>query len=254
MLFSMNSLFNKRRFYTREIHILRVDLHHFTLIELLIVIVIIAILAGMLLPALNQAREKGRGIKCTGNLKQVLLEFQMYANDNRNMWPVKGDSSISWSQLLYGEDELKKNGWKAKPYTYCPSNIRPADANHYNTYGVKSWTWSTPYEQKFAQVTSPYDNTSTGCYVLRSNMIKMPSKYFFMADGNRSDAGKKGLNFYRIDHMSPQFGLALMHSTRANLGFVDGHAGSEGFAELKLWVSLGTSQTGLLHDAHGNPL
>ncbi|WP_302454908.1 prepilin-type N-terminal cleavage/methylation domain-containing protein, partial [Victivallis vadensis] len=53
----------------------------FTLIELLIVIAIIAILAAMLLPALNQAREKGKSIKCIGNLKQTGMVMDMYSND-----------------------------------------------------------------------------------------------------------------------------------------------------------------------------
>jgi len=69
----------------------------FTLIELLVVIAIIAILAALLLPALRAAKEKGQGIACLNNHRQLAMAWRMYADDNREVLVYASTSGMgSW--------------------------------------------------------------------------------------------------------------------------------------------------------------
>ena len=116
----------------------RKKLKSFTLIELLVVIAIIAILAGMLLPALNRARETANGSNCTSQLKQLALSFSMYIQDSDDNFPGHGEPR--WGALLHQGKYL--NPGKDGKLVRCQSILtKYGDIYKKNDFDDQNFSW-----------------------------------------------------------------------------------------------------------------
>ena len=206
----------------------------FTLIELLVVVAIIAILAGLLLPALNNARARGRAILCVSNSKQVSLHLKAYTNDY-NEWlvpytfqPMYNNGSSFPTGLTTGQYYLMLNYLK---YINYPQSVLQASysyATEFKCKDDKRRTGQGGVSYVMNAMICQYGGASS--YILaKLTQIKHPTKTLHFAEGQYALTNSNELqqvNPYLYTIFDGDSCIAFRHNNQSNICFIDGHVES----------------------------
>jgi prepilin-type N-terminal cleavage/methylation domain-containing protein len=183
----------------------------FTLIELLVVISIIAVMIGILLPALSMARSEAQTTISKSNSHQIALGLSMYATDNRGIYPPTAHTGVTWMESIglpavqvegdFGtpqeyQDYLGKVNAATKYISDPKAFVSPRDDSPFVRLDapVRRWT-SYSLNGYFSNDHPPY-------FGVKNEQVKRPSEAILVAEVRKED---EGASEPWEDHFTPQF-------------------------------------------------